>query len=67
MTKHEAAVISLVTGTLCCDFGDMQAYAEKIMERPLWTHNFGDKELVETMQEKARPDFLEIVENLQED
>lgn len=65
MTKHEAIVVSAYTGVLMCDFGDMHEYVEKKLGRPIWTHEFADKNVWEEIREKVKPDFLKICEEVQ--
>lgn len=38
MTKQEKVIVSAYTGVLMCDFADLHEYIEKIMGRPVWTH-----------------------------
>lgn len=64
MTKHEATVITAFTGITCGSFSDFHEYVERLLERPVWTHEFASKELCETIKEKARADFLEICNNI---
>jgi hypothetical protein len=66
MTLHEACVFSAFTGTLCCPkFSDFHAYCEKLLGRPIWTHQF--PELKEELKEKSKPEFLRIVYNIEDD
>lgn len=58
LTKDQAAILSAYTGFLCGDFGDMAEYCEKIMGRPIWTHQY--PALADQIREKAKPDFLAI-------
>ena len=58
MTKREAAIVTMFTGILIGDFSDAHAYAEEIMGRPIWTHQFPS--LMAEIKEKAKPDFLAI-------
>jgi len=60
MTKQEAIVISAYTGVLMCDFADMHKYIERIMGRPVWTHEMADNAMMEQIRERARPDFVDI-------
>lgn len=66
MTKHEAIVVSAYTGFLMCDFSDVHEYVEKKLGRPVWTHEFADKNLLEEIREKTRSDFLKICAEVQE-
>lgn len=43
-----------------CDFADMHEYIEKIMGRPVWTHELADKRIWQQIKEKSKSDFLEI-------
>ena len=58
MNKREAAIVSAYTGYLIGDFGDMHQYVEKLLGRPIWTHEFPD--VKEEMKAKAKPDFIGI-------
>lgn len=61
LTKEQAAVIGAFTGTLTGKFSDMHEYVEKIMDRPVWTHEMGSGPVADEIKEKARADFLAIV------
>lgn len=63
MTKEEGAIISAFTGNLCCEFGDFHKYAEKIMGRSVWTHEFASDEIAEKLKELSRDDFMRIVKS----
>lgn len=56
LTKEQAAIIGLYTGVVCGPFSDVHEYAEKIMGRPIWTHQFPAMEA--ELKAKAKPDFL---------
>ena len=58
MTKREAAIVSAYTGYLIGKFDDFHAYAEEIMERPLFTHEF--PYIAEELKEKSKKDFISI-------
>lgn len=60
MNKKEAAIVSAYTGFLIGDFGDFHEYAEKIMERPIFTHEFANKKIVDKIHQKSKGDFLNI-------
>lgn len=64
MTKNEAAIISAYTGFTLCKFSDIHEYVEKVMQRPVWTHEMGDANFCGLLKEKSKPDFLAICENL---
>ena len=63
MTHKERVIVSAYTGYLMCDFQSMQAYVEKILGRPVWTHEFADDEVRKEIREKSKPDFLSLCGN----
>jgi len=60
MTKQEAAIVSAYTGFLIGSFADMQTYAEEVLERPIWTHQFGDPEVAAELRVATKDDFCGI-------
>lgn len=58
LTKEQAAIISAYTGVLCGPFSGMHEYVEKILDRPVWTHQF--PALSEQIKEKSKEDFLSL-------
>lgn len=66
MTKYEAIVVSAYTGYCICNFADVHEYIEKKLGRPVWTHEFADKNIWEEIREKVRPDFVRLCAEVQE-
>lgn len=64
ITKREAAIIGAYTGILMGEFSDMHEYIEEIMDRPVWTHEMGDKATVDIIKEKAKPDFIALAQSV---
>lgn len=66
MTKYECAIVMAHTG-ICMltgdDFGIYHEYIEKIMGRPVWTHELAIPEIAEEITEKSLNDFLELCKN----
>lgn len=60
LTKEQAAIISAYTGIKCCDFSAVHEYIEKILGRPVWTHELANKALWEKIKEASKQDFLAI-------
>ena len=60
MTKQEAIIVSAYTGILMCNFADLHEYCEKVMGRPIWTHEFADRQLMEAIKKRVKPEFLRI-------
>jgi hypothetical protein len=60
LTKEQAAIVGAYTGFACGPFGDIHEYAEKVLGRPVWSHEFADEKLVEELKAAAKPDFIAI-------
>mgnify|MGYP001546885507 CR=1 FL=1 len=60
MNKREAAIITAYTGIMLGQFSDFHELAEEILNRPIFTHEFGDRKVADELKEKAKPLFLEI-------
>lgn len=61
LTKDQAAIIGAFTGYLAGPFSDMHAYVERLMERPVFTHEMASKDFAEELRNLAKRDFLAIV------
>lgn len=60
MNKREAAIVSAFTGKLMGEFSELHKYVEEIMERPVFTHEMGDKTISNEIKEKSKKDFINI-------
>lgn len=60
LTKEQAAVIAAYTGYLIGQFSDMHEYIEKVMGRPVWTHEMASKTFMAALRERVKPDFLSL-------
>jgi hypothetical protein len=60
LTKEQAAIIGAFTGFSAGPFSDIHHYAERVLGRPVWTHEFADAAVVEQLREAARADFIAI-------
>lgn len=60
LTREQAAIIGAFTGVTAGPFADIQGYAEKVLGRPLWTHQFANKAMADELKQAARADFLAI-------
>ncbi len=63
MTLHEKVVLSAYTGILMCDMSEVHQYIEKLLGRPVWTHELASEALWEQIKGKVKPDFLKIIES----
>lgn len=60
LTTEQAVIISAYTGYLIGSFSDMHSYIEKVMGRPVWTHEIADKKFMSELHEKVKPDFIAL-------
>ena len=63
MTLHEKVVLSAYTGILMCDIAEVHKSIEKLLDRPVWTHELASETLWAQIKDKAKPDFLKIIES----
>lgn len=60
LTREQAAIIGAFTGYAVGPFSDIHGYAEKVLGRPIWTHQFAEKEVMAELREAARADFVAL-------
>ena len=60
LTKRQAQVISTYTGTSLCNFGYIHEYAEELLNRPVWTHEFIGEKMWDELKELSKEEFLSI-------
>lgn len=60
LTKEHAAIIGAHTGLLAGPFSEMHEYIEKIMGRPVFTHELANDKTVAEIKQKSKADFLAI-------
>jgi hypothetical protein len=61
LTREQAAIIGCYTGITASNFSIVHEKAEKVLGRPVWTHQFASEELNKELREKIKPEFLAIV------
>lgn len=67
MTRDEALLLSAYTGYLLVpDFSDVHEFCERILGRPIYTHEFIDEKIVEEIKEKLKPEIMSMIDNLSE-
>ena len=61
LTKEQAVIVSAYTGFLAGDvMSEMHEYIENILDRPVFTHELGNKDICNEIKKKSKADFLEI-------
>lgn len=63
LTRDQAAIIGAFTGIAIGPFSDIHGYAERILGRSIWTHEFANKETMAEIKEAARADFVALASN----
>jgi hypothetical protein len=60
LTRRQAAIVGAFTGFAAGPFEDVQLLGDELMGYPTFTHQYGSKEFVDDLKEKARPLFVAI-------
>lgn len=60
MTSKEAAIVCAYTGINLGKFSVFHKYAEEILGRPIFTHEFGNKAVAEEVHNKSKKDFIAL-------
>jgi hypothetical protein len=56
---------TLASGKMFCqNFGDFQEWCEKLLGRPIWTHEFARQELTDELQAAWEKQALEALEKM---
>lgn len=64
MTRREGCVLTAYTGlSLVNSFHDFHKYAEELLGRPIFTHEFGNKDVAKEIKKASEKDFLEIIKS----
>lgn len=60
MTKNEALIVMGYTGISTLSFDEFHGDVEKRLGRPIWTHQFADKNITEEIKQAYREDFIKM-------
>ena len=60
LTREQAAIIGAATGVLCGPFSDCHELIEKLLKRPVFTHEMASKEVMDEINESARILLIDI-------
>lgn len=60
MNKTERFIVTAYTGVLMCDFSEFHKYAEELLGRRLFPHEFVLKEVWTELKFKTKDDFFRI-------
>jgi hypothetical protein len=56
--KRIGLIVTAYTGVGCCNMPDFHAFVEEVLGRPVFTHEFANRELWAELKEKMRTEFL---------
>lgn len=63
MTHEEAVLVSAYTGVLLTkSFKDVQEFCEKLLGRPVFTHELGDEGVLKEIREKCLPEIVKMID-----
>lgn len=63
MTKRECAIVMAYTGKTMLagdNLGVFYDYLKEILGKTLWTHELADEKIWKEIEEKSKPDFIEL-------
>ena len=60
MTKEEGAIVMAYTGVVFGSLTEFHRYAEKLLKRSIFTHEFADADLMGRIRILALPDFTRL-------
>ena len=63
MTQEERLIVSAYTGILMTDFDKFHEYCEKVMGRPVWTHEFANESFNKELKGKVKNNFIKLCGN----
>jgi hypothetical protein len=67
MTKEESLIVSAYTGYLFTkQFSDVHEYIEKVLERPVFTHELASEEVNKEIREKLKPKIIEMIKSIKD-
>jgi hypothetical protein len=61
LTKRQSAIIGAYTGVTAGPFSAIHEYAEEVLGRPIWTHEFASRQVMEELKSASFDDFMSIV------
>jgi hypothetical protein len=60
LTREQAAIIGAFTGILCGPFEDVHGVIERVLDRPVFTHEMTDRDLWAEVKKLIEPEYLAI-------
>ena len=60
LTPEQAAIIGAYTRVVLGPFADLHAYAERVLDRPILMHEFGDADVWAELRVATHPDLMAL-------
>jgi len=60
LTPEQAAILGAYTGIALGPFADIHAYAERVLGRPILTHEFGGADVWAELRVATHPDLMAL-------
>lgn len=61
LTTYQAVVLTGYTGILMCSFTEFHADVETRLQRPIFTHQFGDDKFAQQIKEMYEEEFMTLI------
>lgn len=65
LTLEQGIILTGYTNTMLAPFSDFHKDAERRMGRPIFSHEFGNPVVVDTLKALYREDFLHLVSGME--
>ena len=62
MTNKEKLIVSAYTGILMVEWSEFHQFIEKLLGRPILTHEFDNEEVIEEILANVKDDFMKLCE-----
>lgn len=63
MTKQEKLIVTAYTGILMVDWDEFHKFAEELLGRPIYTHEFDKEEVTNEIVNAVREDFMRLCDD----
>lgn len=63
MTKQEKLIVTAYTGVLMVDWGEFHKFAEELLGRPIYSHEFDEEEVTNKIVNAVRDDFMRLCDD----
>ena len=63
MTKQEKLIVTAYTGILMVDWDEFHKFAEELLGKPIYTHEFDKEEVTNEIVNAVREDFMRLCDD----